>query len=86
MCNVGDSNKTRVSVRFGKSVSEAMGDPNNDHAFHDNIIHVAWAGATEIGNTGFRFVRIDLIDKGTEVELKEIRAVALMRDLPWKGK
>ena len=83
--NVGDSNKTRVRVRFGESVSEAMGDPNNDHAFHDNIIHVAWAGATEIGNTGFRFVRIDLIDKGTEVELKEIRAVALMRDLPWKG-
>ena len=41
--NVGDSNKTRVRVRFGESVSEAMGDPNNDHAFHDNIIHVAWA-------------------------------------------
>ena len=51
LCNVGDSNKTRVSVRFGKSVSEAMGDPNYDHAFHYNIIHVACDSDTEIDNT-----------------------------------
>lgn len=75
----------RVRVRFGESVSEAMGEPNNDHAIHDHIAQVPWYGAAEIGNTGFRFVRIDLVDPGARIEIVQLRAVFLYRDLEYKG-
>ena len=84
----GDTPKHRpvpLRIRFGESVSEAMGRPNNDHAVHDSPVHVPWMGVTEIGNTGFRFVRIDLLEKNCHVELKEVRAVARYRDLNYKG-
>ncbi len=75
----------RVRVRFGESVSEAMGEPNNDHAIHDQEILVPWFGVTEIGNTGFRFVRIDLLEEGSELHLCDLSAVFLYRDLPYLG-
>ncbi|MHC4434127.1 MAG: alpha-L-rhamnosidase, partial [Planctomycetota bacterium] len=58
----------RLRVRFGESVSEAMaelaGEKNatNDHAIRDQSCLLPWLGTAEIGNTGFRFVRIDLED------------------------
>lgn len=30
----------------------------------DSVIDLPWAGTREIGNTGFRFVRVDLITEG----------------------
>ncbi len=75
----------RLRIRFGESVSEAMGGPNMDHAIHDTILHVPWAGTAEIGNTGFRFVRIDTLDEGSWVEILAVRAVLLYRDLEYKG-
>lgn len=76
---------TRVRVRFGESVIEAMGEPNQDHAIHDQVVQIPWYGSTEIGNTGFRFVRIELVDPGTELHLKRVHAVFLYRDLPYLG-
>jgi hypothetical protein len=62
-----------------------MGEPINDHAVHDcEIIAPAW-GAQEIGNTGFRFVRIDLLDVDAEIELIAVRAVSLMRPVEFQG-
>ena len=75
----------RVRVRFGESVSEAMGETNNDHSIHNQTTYVPWYGTTEIGNTGFRFVRIDMLDPGTELALIKVRAVFLYRDLEYKG-
>ena len=75
----------RVRIRFGESVSEAMGETNNDHAIHDQLVQVPWYGATEVGHTGFRFVRIDMLDPGTELSLIKVRAVFLYRDLEYKG-
>lgn len=81
----------RVRVRFGESVSEAMselGGPKNttnDHAIRDQTCLVPWLGSAEIGNTGFRFVRIDLVDPDSTLVLKGIRAVFLHRDLPYLG-
>jgi alpha-L-rhamnosidase len=74
-----------VRVRFGESVSEAMGQPNNDHSVHDQLVQLPWLGSQEAGNTGFRFVRLDLVEEGTFVELLQVRAVFLYRDLPWLG-
>lgn len=83
--NMPEHGPVRLRVRFGESVSEAMGTPNQDHALHDTIIQVPWIGSAEIGNTGFRFVRIDTVDAGAWVEILAVRAVFLYRDLEYKG-
>jgi alpha-L-rhamnosidase len=86
-----DQNPPRLRVRFGESVSEAMSDvggeknATNDHAVRDQSVLVPWLGTLEIGNTGFRFVRLDLQDEGRSVPLVALRAVSLMRDLEYKG-
>lgn len=86
-----DKSKTvRLRVRFGESVGEAMselGEKNaqTDHAVRDQITAVPWLGSVEVGNTGFRFVRIDLLDSDTFVAIKWVRAVYLYRDLPYLG-
>lgn len=81
----------KLRVRFGESVSEAMSDiepgknATNDHAIRDMIVEVPWLGKLEVGNTGFRFVRIDLLDDNAELQLKEVRAIFVYRDLPYLG-
>jgi hypothetical protein len=73
-------------MRFGESVSETCGEPNNDHSIHDGLWPVASMGSTEIGNTGFRFVRIDLpADTKSALPLMGVHAVALFRDLKYAG-
>ena len=80
-----DQAPVRVRVRFGESVSEAMGVPNNDHAIHDQTTLVPWYGHAELGNTGFRFARIDLVDPDSEIDITDLRAVFLYRDIPYIG-
>jgi len=89
--NTDNGKPVRLRVRFGESASEAMseigGDQNatNDHAVRDQTCLVPWLGTHEIGNTGFRFVRLDLAETNRFVELKLVRAVFLYRDLEYKG-
>ena len=81
----------KVRIRFGESASEAMAEidtitgATNDHAIRDFVIELPWLGALELGNTGFRFVRIDLVDSNTELLLKEARAIFVFRDIPYVG-
>jgi alpha-L-rhamnosidase len=81
----------RVRIRFGESVSEAMSDidtiqgATNDHAMRDFTIEVPWLGVMQVGNSGFRFVRIDLVDVNRELQLKEASAVFEYRDIPYLG-
>jgi hypothetical protein len=88
---VGEHGKTvRLRVRFGESVSEAMselGEKNaqTDHAVRDQVCYAPWLGTVEVGNTGFRFVRIDLLDPGAMIAIKSVRAILLYRDLPYLG-
>ncbi len=79
-----------VRVRLGESVSETMSDvgvdgATNDHAMRDFVVALPWLGRLEVGNSGFRFVRIDLIDLDTKVEIKEISATFTYRDMPYLG-
>ena len=86
-----DNKPVRLRVRFGESVSEAMSDvggaknATNDHAVRDQTCLVPWLGTHESGNTGFRFVRLDLVDPNSFVQLKAVRAVFLYRPLEYKG-
>ncbi len=92
------NNVTRkIRIRFGESVSEVMasvrgsGYPHegrnatNHHAMRDFDLTLPGYGTIEIGNTGFRFIRIDLAEPSSSLTLKEVRAVALLRDLPYLG-
>ena len=83
--------EVKVRVRFGESVSEAMCDitpengATNDHAIRDFHLTLPWLGVAEIGNSGFRFVRIDLEEPNVELSLKELRATFGYRDIPYLG-
>jgi alpha-L-rhamnosidase len=84
-------NPVKVRIRFGESASEAMSDVDtvkgatNDHAMRDFVIELPWLGTLEIGNTGFRFVRIDVVSPKAELLLKEVRAIFTYRDIPYLG-
>ena len=81
----------KIRLRYGESVSEAMSDidgkggATNDHAIRDQELILPWLGVYETGNSGFRFVRIDLLDTDAILELKEVRAISIMRDIPYRG-
>lgn len=92
----GDKKPVRVRVRLGESVSEAMSDcidntvpgmasATNDHSLRDFTLELPWLGTIEIGNSGFRFVRIDLLDKDVDLPLRSVRAIFRYRDLPYLG-
>ena len=79
----------RVHVRFGESASEAMatlGEKNagNDHAIRDQVVTLPWLGGITIGQSGFRFVRIDA-EAGETVPITQVRAVLTIRDIPYVG-
>ena len=85
------SKEVKVRLRFGESASEAMCDidgkngATNDHAIRDLTLALPWLGVSEYGNTGFRFVRIDLMGENADLLLKEVRACFVYRDIPYKG-
>ena len=86
----GTGRHLRMRVRFGESVAEAMSSvgekgATNDHAIRDDVIAVPWFGSREVGSTGFRFVRIDLVTQGRLV-LEAVRAVALERPMTRVGR
>ena len=79
----------QVRVRFGESVAEACSEigekgATNDHAVRDCVQTLPMMGNLEIGNTGFRFVRIDLLTPG-DAYLESVRAVSLMRPMERLG-
>ncbi len=84
------NNARTIRVRFGESVSETMAElgehgSTNDHAIRDFKLMLPWLGKAQTGESGFRFVRIDLLDKDAVLQLKEVRAVSTYRDIPYLG-
>ena len=84
------SASAKLRVRFGESVGETCSDlgdgkhASNDHAMRDFVLSVPRFGMIEVGNTGFRFVRIDLV-AGEEAGFEFVRAVSLMRPMKQVG-
>ncbi|MFV0592156.1 MAG: alpha-L-rhamnosidase C-terminal domain-containing protein [Draconibacterium sp.] len=79
-----------VRIRLGESVSETMSDAGtdgatNDHAMRDFTVQLPWLGRLIVGESGFRFVRIDLVDPDTKIEIKEISAAFRYRDISYLG-
>lgn len=87
-----DKAAARFRVCFGESVSEALSSVDeagstatNEHSVRDFEISVPWLGAVEYGNTGFRFVRLDLLGDDTEALIVTVRAISRYRDIPYVG-
>jgi hypothetical protein len=85
-----ENSPVRVKITLGESVSEAMSDVDrstatNDHAIREYFLSLPWLGSIEIGNSGFRFAKIELLDQKRELKLKEVRAIIIQRDIPWLG-
>lgn len=80
-----------VRVRFGESATEAMseidgaGGATNDHACRDWTICSNFLSTIPVGDTGFRFVRLDLLTPGASVQLCSVKAELVYRDLPYLG-
>lgn len=58
---------TNVRITFGESVSEACSDigfknARNDHSTRDMTVYIPSMSDLEFGQTGYRFVRIELLD------------------------
>ncbi len=88
-CGAKSGKGARAHVRFGESVAESMSELGergacNDHAIRDSVIDLPWFGQREIGESGFRFVRIDNAGKG-KLQLEYVRAVSLMRPMERLG-
>ena len=92
----GDKKPLKIRVRLGESVTEAMSDcidnsvpgmgsATNDHTLRDFTLELPWLGTVEIGSSGFRFVRIDLLDKEVDLPIRSVRAIARYRDIPYLG-
>jgi len=90
-----DSRPSLVRIRFGESIGEANSQTDNvhnrigfstdDHAKRDFVMEIPRDGAIEIGNTGFRFVRIDLLEQNRTIKIKEARAILRFRNIPYLG-
>lgn len=79
-----------VRIRFGESVTEAMTpigvkNATNDHGTRDFCIPLALLSATEWGNTGFRFVYIELEELEYSLQLVSVHAVFTHRDVEQIG-
>lgn len=88
----GENNKNaKLRIRFGESVMEAMSDlggeknATNNHSVRDLAVEVGYLGMTEVGNTGFRFVRLDLLESDGYIEIMSVRGAFSYRDIEYKG-
>lgn len=92
----GDKKPVKVRIRLGESATEAMSDcidnsipgmgsATNDHSLRDYRIELPWLGTVEVGNSGFRYARIDLLDKDVELPIRSVRAIFRYRDIPYLG-
>ena len=81
--NVGSSGGC-LRVKFGESVSEAVGASNQDCSRRDAVLELPICGTLEYGNTVFRFVEI--VNEGEKpVSFFNVMGVALECDLETTG-
>lgn len=81
----------KVRVRFGESAMEAMSEigkdhtATNDHALRDFTTVVHSMSMNPVGETGFRFLRLDLLEPNASLVLKAVKGVLVYKDIPYRG-
>lgn len=88
----GTQKALKVRICLGESVSEALSDVSaegatatNEHSLRDFTVDIPWLGTLEVGNSGFRFALVELVEPEAELPLRAVRAVSRYRDLPYVG-
>ncbi len=85
-CGNLKKNVLPLKVTFGESVSETLGAPTRDHAVHQFTLEPPNLGQFFIGDTAFRFVRLELpAEAPGPLPLQGAAAVAVYRDWEYKG-
>lgn len=79
-----------VKITFGESLCEVNSEIGqrgacNDHAARQFTVPVPALSDQEWGQTGFRFVKLELQDFSTVLKLKLVAAVFIYRDYEYKG-
>lgn len=82
---------TRLRLTFGESVSEALScvgekGATNDHSPRDIEVLVSMLSTLEFGQTGFRFLKIELLETDAIVTMKNVVAVKRVADYPQIGR
>ena len=85
-----DMKPVRVRLTFGESVSEALAEVDkdsstNDHSPRDFEVLLSHISALEFGQTGFRFLKIELLEDDTTVTLKAVAGILRLQDVERKG-
>ncbi|MBQ0125008.1 MAG: alpha-L-rhamnosidase [Clostridiales bacterium] len=84
-----ESGRADIFVRFGESAYEALtplGEKGttNDHANREFVINAGILSTNETGESGLRFVYIELLDEG-DIELKAVQGVFNFRNVEALG-
>ncbi len=79
-----------VRLTFGESLSEAMssvGEKNatNEHSIRDFTVPLSFLSDMQFGNTGFRFVKIELLTQNCTLRIKSAVAAFVFRDVKQLG-
>lgn len=87
---VGENPYPEVRFTFGESLSEVesivgQDTSTNDHATRQFTVPIPRYSDTEWCQTGFRFVKIELLTKGVQFRIKSAVAVFVYHELEYKG-
>lgn len=86
----GDTPYPEIRITFGESLSEVesvvgQDTSTNDHSPRQFTVPIPRFSDTEWGQTGFRFVKIELMTKGVKFRIKSAVAVFVYHDFEYKG-
>jgi alpha-L-rhamnosidase len=70
-----------LRVRFGESVSEVAGP----QSYIETNRTIRTGAEIQYGDTGFRFLRLEILEPGATADLKYVQAISIQRDLEYKG-
>lgn len=87
---VNGANEAELRITYGESVSEALSSieikgSTNDHSIRDFSFRFPRFSDMSFNESGFRFVKIELLSKNTSISIKSITATAIYRDLEYLG-
>ena len=79
-----------VRLTFGESAGEAMSEigekgAKNDHSTRDMTVTLSCFSDMEFAQTGYRFLKLELLSKDSEIHIKSILGVFTYRDIEYKG-
>lgn len=77
--------KSLVETGSNEKMDLKNNTATNDHAVRDMEFLMPYYGGMEVGNTGYRFVRIDLLTPDITVNFKEVSAIFRYRNIPYRG-